>query len=257
MSRKPVIGGNWKMHMTVDEARTLARAVRNSTLDVADKVDIVVCPPFGALAAVNEVLGGSKVGLGAQNCFWEEKGAFTGEMSVPMLKDLGCQYCITGHSERRHHFGETDEWVSRKVSALHKHGLVPIVCVGETLEQREAGSAQDLVRGQILGSLRGLSPEQMLKSLIAYEPVWAIGTGKTATPEEAQEMHAFIRNILIDAHGLEVALRVRIQYGGSVKPGNIADLMAQPDIDGALVGGASLDASSFAEIVSFDTGGES
>jgi len=255
--RKPIIGGNWKMHKTVTEARSLALQTKHALVNVADRIEVVVCPPFGALGAVGEVLKGSKVFLGGQNCHWEEKGAFTGEISAPMLRDLGCRYCIVGHSERRHKFGEPDEWVCRKAHALHLHGLAPIVCIGETLEERESGTTKDVVRGQILGSLKDVSTEQMLKTVIAYEPVWAIGTGKTATPDEAQEVHAFIRNILIDVYGLEVALRIRIQYGGSVKPESMVELMAQPDIDGALVGGASLEASSFAKIVSFDTGGES
>lgn len=255
--RKPIVGGNWKMHNTVTQARKLALETKHALVNAADRVDVVICPPFSALSAVAEVLGGSNVMLGAQNCHWEEKGAFTGEISAPMLEDLGCRYCIVGHSERRHKFGEPDEWVCRKVHALHLHGLSPIVCVGETLEQRESGSTKDIVRGQILGSLRDVGTDHMLKTVIAYEPVWAIGTGKTATPDQAQEVHAFIRNILIDVYGLEVALRIRIQYGGSVKADNMAMLMAQPDIDGALVGGASLEASSFAKIVSFDAGGES
>jgi triosephosphate isomerase len=254
-SRKPIIGGNWKMHKTVSEARNLAREIRHALAGFGGGVEVVVCPPFGALAAVGEVLRESGIGLGGQNCYWEDQGAFTGEMSVPMLKDLGCAYCIAGHSERRHKFGESDEWVCRKVGAIHRHGIIPIVCVGETLEEREAGNTNDVVRGQILGSLRDVDSEQMLRTVIAYEPVWAIGTGKTASPGMAQEVHAFIRNVLIDAYGLDVALRTRIQYGGSVKPDNISELMAQPDIDGALVGGASLEASSFAGIVLSSLGG--
>jgi triosephosphate isomerase len=255
--RKPIVGGNWKMHKTVTEARSLALEIKHSLVDAAEKVDVVLFPPFSSIPAVAEVLRDTNIFLGAQNCHWEEKGAFTGEISVPMLRELGCRYCIVGHSERRHKFGESDEWVCRKVHALHRHDLWPIVCVGETLGQRESGSTKDIIRGQILGSLQGLETESMLKTVIAYEPVWAIGTGRTATPDQAQEVHAFARNILSDVYGLEVALRIRIQYGGSVKPGNIAKLMAQPDIDGALVGGASLEASSFAGIVSFNDGGGS
>jgi triosephosphate isomerase len=254
--RKSIIAGNWKMHKTVAEARKLALDVKNSTLNIAGGIDTVLCPPFGALAAVGEVLQGSDVKLGAQNCHWEEKGAFTGEMSPVMLKDLGCAYVIVGHSERRTLFGETDDWVAKKARALLDHGLLPIICVGENLEEREAGTTKDVVRGQLLGSLRGISGEEMLKTVVAYEPIWAIGTGKTATPDQAQEVHAFVRGILIDLHGLEVALRIRIQYGGSVKPDNTAALMAQADIDGALVGGASLDAASFAKILSYRTGGD-
>jgi triosephosphate isomerase len=243
------------MHKTLAEARVLAREVKHGLAGLGDRVEVVVCPPFGALSAAGEVLKGSGIGLGAQNCHWEEHGAFTGEVSVPMLKDIGCSYCIVGHSERRHKFGEPDDWICRKAHSLHRHGLSPIICVGETLDEREAGSTKDIIRGQVLGTLRDIDSEHMLKTVIAYEPVWAIGTGKTATPDQAQETHAFIRNLLIDLHGLEVALRVRIQYGGSVKPDNMAALMSQPDIDGALVGGASLDASSFARIVLYDSGG--
>jgi triosephosphate isomerase len=253
--RKPIVGGNWKMHKTAGEARRLALETRHALAGLQAGVEVVVCPPFGALQAVYEVLRGSSISVGAQNCHWEDKGAFTGEISVPMLRDLGCTHCIVGHSERRHAFGEPDEWVCRKTHALHRHGLVPIVCVGETLEERDAGRTKDIVRSQILGSLRDVDSEHMLRTVIAYEPVWAIGTGKTATPYQAQEVHAFIRNLLTDMYGLDIALRVRIQYGGSVKPENMAELMAQPDIDGALVGGASLDASSFAGIVFFDRGG--
>jgi triosephosphate isomerase len=254
--RRPIIAGNWKMHKTVAEARKLALDVKNSTVNLASEIDVVLCPPFGALFAVGEVLGGSEVKLGAQNCFWEDKGAFTGEMSPDMLRDLGCAYVIVGHSERRTHFAETDDWVARKAKALLKHGLSPIICVGENLEEREAGTTKDVIRGQLLGSLRGIDSGEMLSTVVAYEPIWAIGTGKTATPDQAQEVHAFVRNILIDLHGLEVALKIRIQYGGSVKPENTATLMAQADIDGALVGGASLEAASFAKIISYATGGD-
>ena len=254
--RTPIIAGNWKMNTSVTEGRKLALDVRNAAVNIAQEIDVVVCPPFSALSAVGEVLKGSNVKLGAQNCFWEDQGAYTGEISPPMLKDLGCDYVIVGHSERRIHFGETDQSVARKAKAVHRHELSPIVCVGESLEEREAGATKDVIRGQVLGSLDGIDAEAMLKTVVAYEPVWAIGTGKTATPEQAEEVHAFIRNILIDIHGLEVALRIRIQYGGSVKPDNIGMLMAQGDIDGALVGGASLEASSFAKILSYRTGGD-
>lgn len=255
-TRRPIIAGNWKMYKTTGEARKLALDIRNASVNLTADLDIVLCPAFGSLAAVGEILKGSRVGLGAQNCFWEQEGAFTGEISPAMLADLGCKYAIVGHSERRTYFGETDEGVSRKAKALLATGVSPIVCVGERLEEREAGTTRDVVRGQVLGSLRGLSADEMLSSVIAYEPVWAIGTGKTATPAQAQEVHAFIRNVLIDLHGLEVALRVRIQYGGSVKGDNINALMAQADIDGALVGGASLEASSFVKIVSYRMGGD-
>jgi triosephosphate isomerase len=203
---------------------------------------------------VGEATRGSKIKMGAQNCFWADQGAYTGEISPRMLKDLGCEFGIVGHSERRTHFGETDEGVAKKAKALIAEGLSPIVCVGERLEERETGATKDVVRGQVLGSLADLGAEEILKSVIAYEPVWAIGTGKTATPREAQEVHAFIRSILMDLFGLEIALRVRIQYGGSVKADNIVALMAQPDIDGALVGGASLEVASFMGILGFRTG---
>jgi triosephosphate isomerase len=252
--RKPIIAGNWKMYKTVAEARKLALDVRNGSLGVSDSLDVVLCPAFGSLQAVGEVLRGSKIKVGAQDCFWEDEGAFTGEVSPAMLKDLGCQYTIVGHSERRSFFGETDASVARKARSLVRLEISPIVCVGERLEEREAGATQSVVRGQLLGSLRDMGAAEILRTVIAYEPVWAIGTGKTASPAQAQEVHAFIRNILIDIYGLEVALRIRIQYGGSVKPDNIGALMAQPDIDGALVGGASLDAVSFTKILSFPTG---
>jgi triosephosphate isomerase len=252
--RKPVIAGNWKMNKTVGEARSLAIEVKHRVINLTGEVEVVVCPPYTALAAVAEVLGQSDVGLGAQNLYWEPKGAYTGEVSAGMLVDAGCRYVILGHSERRKYFAEKDEEVARKAHAARAAGLTPFVCVGETLEEREAGVMKDVVRGQVLGSLRGMNEENMLHVILAYEPVWAIGTGKTATPEQAQEVHAFIRNILIDLYGLEVALRVRIQYGGSVKPENIRDLMAQPDIDGALVGGASLEAETFAKLVGYKGG---
>jgi len=254
-ARRPIIAGNWKMNKTVAEARKLALDIKNGALNQTDDVEVLICPPFGSLYAVNEILKGSAVKLGAQNCYWETKGAFTGEMSPAMIKELGCDYTIVGHSERRSYFGETDEWVSRKARALLDARLSPIICVGEVLEDRESGRTNDVVRGQLLGALDVLSSEDMLQAVLAYEPVWAIGTGKTASPEQAQEVHAFMRNILIDLHGLEVALRVRIQYGGSVKPENVTALMGQPDIDGALVGGASLEAASFLKLVSFKTGG--
>lgn len=252
--RKPIIAGNWKMYKTIDEARNLAIEIKNKTLSLTDGVDVVICPAFTALAAVAEVLRGSRVGLGAQDLHWEGEGAYTGEVSAGMLSDAGCGYVILGHSERRKYFGETDTNVSRKAHAAQASGLKPFICVGETFEEREAGITKDVVRGQVLGSLRDISEDNMLSVILAYEPVWAIGTGRTATPEQAQEVHAFIRNILMDLYGLEVALRVRIQYGGSVKPDNIVHLMAQPDIDGALVGGASLEAETFAKIVGYKGG---
>jgi triosephosphate isomerase len=255
-ARRPVIAGNWKMYKTTAEARKLALDIRNATINLAGEVDIVLCPPFTSLFVVSEILKGSQVLLGAQDCYWEPEGAFTGEISPVMLADLGCRYSIVGHSERRTHFGETDRAVSAKARALLGRGISPIVCVGERLEERDAGGTRDVVRGQVLGSLDGLTADEMVSTVVAYEPVWAIGTGKTATPDQAQEVHAFIRDILVDLHGLAVAQKVRIQYGGSVKADSIGALMAQSDIDGALVGGASLEAASFTRIVGYRTGGD-
>lgn len=218
---------------------------------VADStgVEIIVAPPFTALSAVHNVIAESNIHLSAQDVFWEGSGAFTGEVSAPMLKDVGCDYVIIGHSERRQYFGETNERVNRKVKAALAHGLKPIICVGEQLEEREAGRTETVIENHVTGGIAGLSACDMLASVIAYEPVWAIGTGKTATPAQAQEVHNFIRGLLTNAYSDEVASRICIQYGGSVKPENAAELMAQPDVDGALVGGASLEAELFAQIV--------
>ena len=206
-------------------------------------------PPFTALAAVNDVVTDSNIHLAAQDVYSEDSGAFTGEISAPMLKDVGCNYVIIGHSERRQYFGETNESVNQKVNAALAHDLKPIICVGEQLEEREAGRTETVIEDHVTGGIRGLSAAELLSCVIAYEPVWAIGTGKTATPDQAQEVHNFIRGLLTEAHSVEVASQIRIQYGGSVKPENTAELMAQPDVDGALVGGASLEAESFAQIV--------
>jgi triosephosphate isomerase len=200
---------------------------------------------------VAKAIKGSSIKLSAQDMYWEAEGAFTGEVSPLMLKDVGCEYVIIGHSERRTYFSETNETVNKKVKAAHAHSLKPIVCVGERLEERESGITKDVVRDHVVNGLAGITEEQMLSTVIAYEPVWAIGTGKTATPEQAQEVHGFIRGLLAEIYSSDVAEAVRIQYGGSVKPNNIAELMAQPDIDGGLIGGASLDADSFAQIVKF------
>lgn len=212
-------------------------------------VDIVVCPPFTALQSVGEVLSESNIALGAQNLYWADSGAFTGEVSAPMLKDFGTQYVIVGHSERRQYFGETNETVNKRILAALNHGLTPIVCVGENLAEREANKTFDVIKNHCEGSLKGLTAQQMEKIVLAYEPVWAIGTGKTASPEQAQEVHQFIRQLLEKLFGAQTASEVRVQYGGSVSPENIASLIGQPDIDGALVGGASLKAPSFAAIV--------
>jgi len=214
-----------------------------------ESVDIVLCPPLTALSEVGETILNSNIDLCAQNCHWEEKGAYTGEVSPLMLKDLGCKYTIVGHSERRQYFHETNETVNKKIKALLKAGINPIMCVGENLDEREAGKAFDVVGDHLEGGLKDISSGDMLKIVVAYEPVWAIGTGKTATPKQAQEVHSFIRKSLTKLYNNEVATLTRIQYGGSVKPDNIETLIKEPDIDGALVGGASLDADSFVKLV--------
>ena len=244
--RRPIVAANFKMHMTVPEVAAWAEAFPAALGDV-DDVDVVVAPPFTALECASRALP-SPIAWAAQNVSAEAKGAFTGEISVAMLADLGCRYTIVGHSERRSLYGETDAGVAAKAAALLAGGVLPIVCVGESLEEREAARTTAVVEAQLAGSLAGLPGERIGDVVIAYEPVWAIGTGRTATPELAQEVHAAIRGQLSAAHG-ESADRVRIQYGGSVKPENASELMAQPDIDGALVGGASLDPASFAVIV--------
>ncbi|MEW5952146.1 MAG: triose-phosphate isomerase [Bacillota bacterium] len=246
--RKPIIAGNWKMYKTVAGAVDFVRELKGALAGM-NGVEAVVCPPFTALAAVAAELKGTEIGLGAQNMFWEESGAYTGEISPAMLREIGCQYVILGHSERRQFFGETDEKVNRKAMAALAHGLIPIVCVGESLAQREAGITEKVVRAQTGGSLAGLTPEQVAGLVIAYEPVWAIGTGRTASDQDAQQVNAFIRGIVAGEFSARAAGAVRIQYGGSVKPDNAAGLMGQPDIDGALVGGASLQVASFAGIV--------
>ncbi len=246
--RRPFIAGNWKMNLDRASAVALAEGLAEKTGGV-DDVDLAVCPPSVYLDAVGDALSGSKVGLGAQNVYHEAKGAFTGEISVGMLRDLGCRYVILGHSERRHVLGETDADINKKVHAALEAGLVPVVCVGELLGEREANKTPDVIRTQFDGSLAGLAAEQMMRLVIAYEPVWAIGTGKVATPEQAEEVHLDLRKIMEDRYNSEVAETVRIQYGGSVKPDNAAELLAQPNIDGALVGGASLKVDSFLGII--------
>jgi triosephosphate isomerase len=248
--RKPIIAGNWKMNMTVSEAVDFAIQLTALVADVRE-TDIVVAPPFTALQAVSREINGSNIELAAQDVFWESSGAYTGEISPSMVKEVGCRYVIIGHSERRQYFGETNESVRRKIAASLAMGLCPIICVGEALEERESGKTFDVVKTQIVQCLEGFSHQEMEKIIIAYEPVWAIGTGKTATPQQAEEVHAFIREQLgkITHHGTSEG--VRIQYGGSVNPDTIADLMVQPNIDGALVGGASLKADSFSSIVKF------
>lgn len=246
--RKPIIAGNWKLNNTSQEAAELVTLLKRNLSEVTD-VDIVVCPVFTALSVVADLLTESEIHLGAQNLYWEDAGAFTGEVSGGLLKEIGVEYVIIGHSERRQFFGETDQTVNKKIRAALKHGLIPIVCVGEVLAEREADRTFDVIQRQVKESLSGFSAAQARKMIVAYEPVWAIGTGKTATPQQAQEVHKFIRDLLVKLYDEETAAEVRIQYGGSVKADNIADLISQPDIDGALVGGASLKADSFTQIV--------
>jgi triosephosphate isomerase len=249
--RKPIIAGNWKMHKNRKEAADLANALANS-VGTLTSVEVVLCPPYTALEVVGNAIRGTNIRLGAQNCHWADSGAFTGEIAPGMLVDVGCQYVIIGHSERRQYFAETDESINKKAQAAYRHGLIPIICVGETLEQRQGGKTEEVVTAQVRGCLAGLPADKIAASVIAYEPVWAIGTGQTATKEQAQEVHALIRRLVAEMFSPEVAAQIRIQYGGSVKPQNIRELMAQPDIDGALVGGASLEAESFTAIVRYE-----
>ena len=246
--RRLIIAGNWKMNKTVAEALDLVQDLVREVQQVKE-VDVVICPAFTALGEVSKKVIETNIRLGAQNMSEQAAGAHTGEIAAEMLKEFLVRYVILGHSERRQYQEETDSLISKKGSAAHAASIKPIVCVGETLEQRDSGVTNDVVGSQVKGSLAGLTSSQMLETIIAYEPVWAIGTGKTASSEQAQEVHHFIRGVLSDLHGDEVARQVRIQYGGSVKPGNARELMSQPDIDGALVGGASLDAKSFSEII--------
>ena len=247
-NRKPIIAGNWKMYKTSADAVALVTALKTEVAGIT-KSEIVVCPPFTVLAAVATALANSNIQLGAQNVHWEKEGAFTGEIAPAMLKDLCVRYAVVGHSERRQFFGETDAGVNKRAKAALANGLRPIVCVGEMLADREAGKTEAVVTGQVRGSLAGFDKAQILETVIAYEPVWAIGTGKTASPAQAQEVHALIRRLLGELFGADVAGQVRIQYGGSVKADNAKELLGQPDIDGALVGGASLKAGDFAAIV--------
>ncbi|MFH0926292.1 MAG: triose-phosphate isomerase [bacterium] len=248
--RRPIIAGNWKMNKTIFEAEVLVKGLIPLVRE-SKTVDVVVVPPYIALKTISNLIKDTNVELGAQNIFWEEKGAYTGEISPVMVKDAGCQYAIIGHSERRQYFGETDQTVNKKIKAALSNDLTPIACVGESLEQREEGETFKVIDIQVRNGLASLTNDQMEKIVIAYEPIWAIGTGKNATPGQANEVHFYIRGLLKKFFSDDVALKVRIQYGGSVKPDTIDELMAQPDIDGALVGGASLQADSFARIVNF------
>ena len=247
-NKPPFVAGNWKMHMTTAEARALVTAIVKASLGLQE-AEVVVAPPFTALREVKKVSEGSSVQLAAQNLFWEEKGAYTGEISAPMLLDAGCQYVIIGHSERRQYFGETDTAVNKKIKAALKYGLFPIVCVGESLEEREKGETMAKVSGQIDAGLDGIDADSFRRIIIAYEPIWAIGTGKTATPAQAEEVQAYIREKLAQKYGNNQADCAIIIYGGSVKPANSFALQSEKNIDGFLVGGASLEAESFAQII--------
>ncbi|MBN2020507.1 MAG: triose-phosphate isomerase [Sedimentisphaerales bacterium] len=248
--RKPFIAGNWKMNTDGHSAVKLAESIVSGCSDLdSGSVDVAVCPPFVYLQQAGKALSSSRVALGAQDVYFEQKGAFTGEISAAMLKDIGCTYAICGHSERRHVIGETDELINKKVHAAISGGLLPILCVGELLEERKASKTAEVVTRQMKKGLAGLSKEKMSAVTIAYEPVWAIGTGLTATPEQAQDVHALIRNLLAEMFDRKIAGEIRIQYGGSVKPDNARELMQKEDVDGLLVGGASLKADDFVAIV--------
>jgi len=249
MARRPIIAGNWKMYTDLAEALALAKGVAEATAARAADVDVVVIPPAVFVHPVAAAVAGTHVAVGAQNMHPEAKGAFTGELAGAMIATAGARFVVCGHSERRQIFGESSEFIGAKVKAAHVAGLTPILCVGETLDEREAGTTEAIVTDQLLKGLAGLDKDALVATVVAYEPVWAIGTGRTATPEQAQAVHAHLRAVLAERFGADVAAAVRIQYGGSVKPDNAAELLGQPDIDGALVGGASLKADSFAAIV--------
>ncbi len=249
-TRRPLISGNWKMHKTGPEAVAFIDALKDAVVDASD-VDVMIAPPFTALTQTAAATAGTAIGLGAQNLHWEPQGAYTGEISAQMLVAAGCRYVIIGHSERRQYFGESDEQINRKIDAAAKADLIPVFCIGETESQREAGETFSVLDKQVKNGLEGLFSENLKSLVVAYEPVWAIGTGKTATKEQAQEVHAHVRKWFDGTYGPEFAQGLRILYGGSVKPSNVKDLMAMEDIDGALVGGASLDPESFSRLVHF------
>jgi len=251
-NRKPLIAGNWKMFKTGAEAVETARQLVDLVADISE-IEVMIAPPFTALAPVAEILKKSPILLGAQNLYWEKEGAFTGQISPLMLVATGCQYVIIGHSERRQYFGETDHSVNKKINAANNHGLIPIFCIGESEQERESGQTFSVLDKQVKKGLEGFFAENLKTLVIAYEPVWAIGTGKTATNDQAQEVHQFLRSLVGELFGETLAKSLRILYGGSVKPGNISELMARSDIDGALVGGASLDAETFSKIIQFKT----
>jgi triosephosphate isomerase len=246
--RIPIIAGNWKMNNTIKEALTLIDGIKGNELNA--NVEAVVCVPFTAIKDVKEALNDTNIKLGSQNIHWEDNGAFTGEISGPMLKELGVEYCIIGHSERRQYFNETDDTVNKKVKAALGHGIKPIVCVGESLDQREEGKAEEVVNSQVINGFKGIPSEAIKDIVIAYEPIWAIGTGKTASSDDANAMCSFIRKTIGELYGDEKE-NIRIQYGGSVKPNNVNELMGKSDIDGALVGGASLKAEDFVKLVNY------
>jgi len=245
--RRPLVAGNWKMHRTAPEAVELIQQLRDGF--TAGRSEVMVAPPFTALEAASRALAGSGIALGAQNVHWEAQGAFTGEIAAAMLKAVGCAYVIVGHSERRQLFGETDSWVSKKAHAVLHAGMRPVVCIGETLVERDGGRTLEVCATQLHGSLAGVAVEEMAHVVMAYEPVWAIGTGRNATPAQAQEVHAHLRELLVRLFGRPVGESVRILYGGSVKADNAAELLGQADVDGALVGGASLKAQEFLTII--------
>jgi triosephosphate isomerase len=246
MSRKPFIAGNWKLNLTIDEGVALVQAL--ASVAATSRAEVAVCPTALAVHAIAKAAAGSAIGVGGQNAYWEEKGAFTGEISASQLKAAGAKYVVLGHSERRQLFGETDETVNKRLKAVLAQSLVPILCIGETLAERDGGQLESVLSRQITGALAGLNAAQLATLVVAYEPVWAIGTGRTATTAQAQEAHAFVRGVLRGLVG-ELADKIRIQYGGSVKPDNAKELLSQPDVDGALVGGASLKAADFSAII--------
>jgi triosephosphate isomerase len=246
---KPFIAGNWKMNGTITEARTLVQSILTALFESPPGAEIVIIPPSTAIGALKDLIGNSSLKLGAQNVFWEDRGAFTGELSPLMLKDAGCEYVIIGHSERRQFFGETDATVNKKIKASVSHGLTPIMCIGETLEEREKEKTIETVERQIIEGLTDIGLEELKKIVLAYEPIWAIGTGLTATPDQAEDVHLFIRSKLTEMYGNEASSCAIILYGGSVKPENTFSLLIEKDINGALVGGASLKADSFAGII--------
>lgn len=254
IDRKPIVAGNWKMHNNSVETRSLVQKIVQMSQKIVKDCEVIIAPPFTSIACAVEEAKNSSIQIGGQNMFWEDKGAFTGEISGPMLKEIGCSHVIIGHSERRQFFGETDDTVNRKIKSALRNSLIPICCVGETLNERETGATLNVLRKQLVDGLKDLSIEDPARFIMAYEPVWAIGTGKTAAPEQAQEVHVFLRSELALLMGENFAQRTRILYGGSVKPQNARDLFERADIDGGLIGGASLKAEEFLGIIEHGTG---